>query len=194
MARRAAFLDRDGVLTPERGVVTRADAIELMPHAAGAVSRIVELDFLPVIITNQTGMARGLMGRAELDAIHGRMNELLVAGGAPPIRAIFVCPHHPHAQVEAFRIVCACRKPLPGLVLRAAGELSLDLASSVFVGDRASDLACARRAGVGRAILVASAGHTPIVGAEDLTLAERTPDAVADDLLGATFHFAGAAQ
>ena len=143
---KAAFLDRDGVLNhriPGDTYVTTPDELEILPHVAEAAQRLRAAGYLLVVVTNQRGVARGLVSADDLEAIHEKLRGHFHAAGAP-LAAIYVCPH------ERDEVGCACRKPKPGLLLRAAEELDLDLSASLLIGDSPSDLAAARAAGVPR--------------------------------------------
>ena len=140
--KRCVFLDRDGVITrnPPRRDWTRApEAIELLPGAAGAVSRLNRCGFATVLVTNQSAVSRGIMTMEEVEAVNRRMEELLAREGAH-LDLTFFCPH-----VDADG--CECRKPKPGMILRGARELSVDLASSFMLGDSPRDILAARAAG-----------------------------------------------
>jgi D-glycero-D-manno-heptose 1,7-bisphosphate phosphatase len=165
----ALFLDRDGVLVHDVGLVTRAEQLLFPPDVPAALRRASQLGLALVVITNQTVVARGLCSEAQLDALHEELERALTSRGAPRLRGIYVCPHHPHAQVERYRVACECRKPRPGLLLRAARELGLDLSQSFLLGDRPSDVAAGRACGV-TPVLLAGPESTaqPIVGAEAL--------------------------
>jgi D-glycero-D-manno-heptose 1,7-bisphosphate phosphatase len=139
--RRGVLLDRDGVLVEEAGV-PRGEPRPL-PGAAVALRRLVDAGFALAVVTNQTVIARGLAHEEQVAETHLRLAAALGQPGLP----FFVCPHHPSADDERYRADCACRKPRPGLLLRAADELGLDLARSVMVGDRISDVAAGARAG-----------------------------------------------
>ena len=151
--RRAAFLDRDGTLIEDREYLARADDVVLLPGAAHAVRRLNESGVAAVVVTNQSGIARGLVTSAEYEAVRARLDELLAAAGAR-LDATYHCPHHPD-----FGVVCDCRKPGPALYEQATRELGLDPARSAFIGDRWRDVAPAQRFG-GLGILVPSS-HTP---------------------------------
>jgi len=186
-ARAAAYLDRDGVVNVELGrAVLAPEEIRLVPRAAEAIRMLNGAGVAVVIVTNQAAVARGTIDAAALERIHARLAELLAAEGAR-VDAIYVCPHHPTEGVGAARLDCDCRKPRPGLALRAARELSLDLASALFVGDRARDVEAARAAG-GRGVLVTNGWADG--GAEKAEADEVHPDLVAavsahfDRLLG----------
>jgi D-glycero-D-manno-heptose 1,7-bisphosphate phosphatase len=153
--RRACFLDRDGTLVRELDWIVSPDQLELLPGAARAVARLNEAGWTVVLATNQSAVGRGLVDEAGLERIHARLAQLLAREGAR-LDAIEWCPHHPTEAVGAYRRACGCRKPAPGLLLRAAERLGLDLAASAVIGDAGRDLEAAHRAGVGRAILVQS--------------------------------------
>lgn len=154
--RPAVFLDRDGTLIEEVGdgfLRTTAD-LRLYPWAAGAVKRLNDAGLLVIVVTNQSGVARGFFDEAFLDEAHRALNAEL-AGSAARIDAFYYCPHHPAAAVDRYRVVCPCRKPEPGLLLRAAGELGVDPSRSWMVGDTWRDVEAGCRAGV-RPVLVMS--------------------------------------
>lgn len=132
--RRAVFLDRDDTLVKDPGFLRRADDVALMPGAAQAVRRLNEAGIPVVVITNQSGIARGRITEQEYRAVTGRMVQLLEREGAR-LDGIHHCPHHPSVHGE-----CGCRKPGTLLYQRAAEELELDLASSWYVGDRVTDV------------------------------------------------------
>lgn len=174
----ALFLDRDGVLVHDVGLITRAEQLVFASDMPESLRRATRLGLALVVVTNQTVLARGLCSEAELDAVHAALQHALTRRGAPRFSRIYVCPHHPHAQVERYRTTCDCRKPQPGLLLRAARELSLDLSQSFLIGDRASDIAAARACGVTPLLLEGpESAAPPIVGAEALG-ALGTPAAV----------------
>lgn len=154
-ARRAAvFFDRDGTLTVEKDWIVRPEELELLPGAAQAVRAASDAGFATVLVTNQSAVARGMIDETQLAAIHARLAEVLARGGAR-LDAVYTCPHHPTEGVGPLRVDCDCRKPKPGLVLRAAHELDLDLTGSWIVGDAERDVAAGAACGV-RGILVAT--------------------------------------
>ncbi len=188
---RAAFLDRDGVVIDDVGIVTTAAQMRLCDGAAEATALLAQAGFALFVATNQTAMARGLLAPADLDALHRTLQAMLSASGGANIQQFYTCPHHPHAQIEAYRRHCACRKPMPGLLLQAAAEHGLSLTHSVLFGDRPSDIACARRAGCEKAFLVASGVRAPIVGGEGLSADETLADGVSSSLFEAVRLFLG---
>jgi D-glycero-D-manno-heptose 1,7-bisphosphate phosphatase len=185
----AFFLDRDGVLVRDDGLVTRASELRILPGVVEALCRIDSAGYAAIVITNQTVVARGLLSEDALAALHRALSARLTELGAPAIAAFYSCPHHPHAQVEAYRIDCTCRKPRPGLLQRAAREHHLDLGTSYVVGDRPSDILAGRRAGC-RTVLVRTGADTkpPIVG---MTAEPQSPDHVFSDLQQAVFSLLG---
>ena len=144
----AVFLDRDGTLNREKGYLYRWADWEWLPGAIEALAALKEAGRKLVVITNQAGVARGLYGPADIEALHRRVNEDL-AGRGLAIDAFYYCPHHPD-----FTGPCDCRKPRPGMFLKAARELSLDLSRSAMVGDKLSDVEAGRAAGLGLNILL----------------------------------------
>jgi D-glycero-D-manno-heptose 1,7-bisphosphate phosphatase len=172
--RRAAFVDRDGVINEERSFVHRNEDFVLLPGAAAALRALQAAGYMLVVITNQSGIARGLYGESDYQRLTAYMRQQLSAQGVR-LDAIEHCPHLPDAPLPQYRRDCECRKPRPGMLRRAAAALGLDLPRSVLIGDRASDIAAGRAAGVGRCFLVRS-GYA--LGDTDAALA----DAVFDDL------------
>jgi D-glycero-D-manno-heptose 1,7-bisphosphate phosphatase len=172
--RRAAFLDRDGVINREVGYLHRWEDFEFLPGALQAMKRLHDAGYALVIVTNQSGIARGYYSEADYQALTARLREALVAAGCPPA-GIYHCPHYPGGNVPDLAVECACRKPQPGMMLRASRELRLSLPDSILVGDKLADAQAGRAAGVGRVYLVRS-GHQlePVAAAQ--------ADAVFDDL------------
>ncbi|MBX9791945.1 MAG: HAD-IIIA family hydrolase [Pirellulales bacterium] len=176
--RAAAFLDRDGVVVDEVGYLSRAADVRLSTGAAAAIRRLNEREVPVVVVTNQAGVARGKFAEAAIAEVHATIDRLLAAACAR-IDRYYYCPHHPEASVERYRIACACRKPMPGMLEQAARELELDLPRSWLVGDKLSDLEAAAQAGA-QAILVRSGYGRETERA--LEPARALARAVADDL------------
>jgi D-glycero-D-manno-heptose 1,7-bisphosphate phosphatase len=176
----AVFLDRDGTLIEEVGYLDRVERVELYPWTIDAVRAFNRAGLRVVLVSNQSGVARGFFSEAVVDEVHRHLASLLEAGGAH-IDAYYYCPHHPDGKVEAFARACECRKPARGLVDRAVRELGVAPERSYVIGDRWLDVALARAVGA-KGILVRT-GY----GAAEET---RPPqglraDAVADNLAGA---------
>ena len=149
MANAAVFLDRDGTITEDPGFLHEPDKVKLFPGAAEAIRRLNEAGILAVSVTNQSGIARGLYGVADYEAVQEKLRALLTAHRAR-LDASYYCPHHPR-----FTGVCDCRKPGVKLFNDARVALDIDFARSWWVGDRLSDVQTARELG-GRGILVAT--------------------------------------
>ena len=174
MKKRAFFLDRDGTVNVEVDYLHRPEDAVLIPGAAAAIRRLHEAGYLAVVVTNQAGVAKGLYPESDIAPVHAKLRELLAAEGDAP-DAFYYCPHHPK-----FTGVCGCRKPAPGMLLRAARDLDIDLGRSVMVGDRMSDVEAGRRAGCAKSYLVRT-GY----GEEVLRTADVTGVPVAADLAAA---------
>lgn len=158
--RRAIFLDRDGVLNADAGYTHRPHDLRVLPGVPAALKTLKERGFALVVVTNQSGVARGLYGLDDVARFHAALDAAIIADGGVAPDAYYVCPHLPDGIVPAFRKVCACRKPLPGLVLDAVAQRQLDLSASFLVGDRTTDVACAVAAGV-RAVQIVGPGGAP---------------------------------
>lgn len=152
--RGAVFFDRDGVLNLDHGYTHRWDQFEWTPGAIEAVKAVNDRGLFAFVVTNQSGVARGYYGEDDVARLHEAMAAALAQAGVR-LAAVEHCPHHPGGRVARYAVACDCRKPAPGMILRAARALELDLAASVMFGDKASDIEAARRAGVGRAVRVA---------------------------------------
>lgn len=152
--RKAVFVDRDGTVTKEGEWIVHPGALELVPDAADAIHRLHAAGFLVVMYTNQSAVARGLITEAQLADIQAQMDGLLEREGAS-LDATYYCPHHPTEGIGRWKADCWCRKPKPGLILRARDEMGIDLARSWCIGDMERDIESGRRAGV-RGILVAT--------------------------------------
>jgi D-glycero-D-manno-heptose 1,7-bisphosphate phosphatase len=180
--RSAVFIDRDGTLTEEVGYVNHPSRLRLLPRSAEAIRRLNAAGVAAVVVTNQAGIARGYFSEDVLHAVNDAMVAQLARAGAR-LDGVFVCPHHPTEGRPPWRAVCECRKPRPGLLLRAARELGLDLGASTMVGDKASDLVPGRAVGA-RAVLVLT-GYGRGEWEYRRQRFDAQPDHVADDLLDA---------
>ncbi len=167
---RAVFLDRDGTLVEDTGYLRDAKAMRLIPGAAEAVAQLNQAGWLPIVVTNQSGIARGLLTVSEYLATERRLEELLAAQGAR-IAAQFHCPHLPEITGA-----CECRKPGPLHYKQAAERFGIDLAASYWIGDRPRDLEPARHFG-GRGILVLTGA-----GVDEQAVASASGWQIAPDL------------
>ncbi len=184
----ALFLDRDGTINAEVDFLTNPEELHILPGSFDALRDAKALGFRLVVITNQSGIARGLLTEERLGEIHDAFQRALAARGAS-VDAIYYCPHHPDQGAPPYRTACDCRKPKPGMILRAAEELQLDLGRSFLVGDRMVDIQAGNAAGV-PSILVRTGYGAAEVGA---CRANDVPVAfVADDLPAAVSHIRAA--
>jgi D-glycero-D-manno-heptose 1,7-bisphosphate phosphatase len=175
-------MDRDGTLTEEVGYVNHPSRLRLLPQSGAAVRRLNQAGIAVVVVTNQSGIARGYFSPEVLAAVNATLVSHLKDEGAH-LDGVYVCPHHPTEGEAPYRLVCDCRKPKPGLLLRAASDLGLDLERSTLVGDKGSDLVAARAVGT-RAVLVLT-GYGLGEWEYRRSALPVQPDHVADDLLGA---------
>jgi len=135
----AVFLDRDGTLIEEAGYLDRLERLVLFPWSIDAVRLLNRAGLRVVVVTNQAGVARGIIDESFIAVAHHHLRERFAAGGAT-IDAFYYCAHHPDAPLAQYRRRCDCRKPAPGMARRAAAELHLDLGRSFVVGDRWGDV------------------------------------------------------
>ena len=143
---RAVFLDRDGVITQDPPhYAHRLDQLKLIPRSAEAIRLLNENGFKVIVVSNQSGVARGYYQEKDVKIFNRAMEEELKKKSAY-IDAIYYCPHHPEAEIEAYRIDCECRKPKPGMLKQAEKDLNLDLTKSFMVGDKWSDIEAGRKA------------------------------------------------
>lgn len=159
--RPAVFLDRDGTIIEDAGYIGDPDRVRLLPGAAEAIGRLNRAALIAVVVTNQSGIARGLLDEAAYEATRARLDQLLADRGAR-VDGHYHCPHHPDITGP-----CECRKPGVLLYRRAARELNLDLGASWWVGDQARDVEPATSLG-GRGILLARAGSAGFASAANL--------------------------
>ena len=153
---RAVFLDRDGTINRYVGFLRDIDDFELLPGTAEAIRAINRSGYLAVVVTNQPVIARGEVTAERLQAIHNKMETLLGKEGAY-IDGLYYCPHHPDkgfaGEIAELKIDCDCRKPKPGLLLRAAKDFNIDLSRSWMVGDSENDVRAGAAAGCMTALI-----------------------------------------
>lgn len=154
---KAIFLDRDGVVSHEKGYITNVEQLELYTFSREAVLKLKAAGWKTVVVTNQAGIARGLMSEKDLQVIHNRLLELL------PIDDIYYCPHYPEGEANnPYSIKCDCRKPEAGLILKAARENHIDIAQSYIIGDRATDILAGQKAGLTTVLVRTGYGASPL--------------------------------
>jgi D-glycero-D-manno-heptose 1,7-bisphosphate phosphatase len=178
MSRPAVFFDRDGTLIDERGYLDQLPLLSVFPWTGDALRLLNRAGFAVVVITNQSGVARGLIDEPFLQELHRELDRRIAPGR---IDAYYYCPHLADAANPRYRVACDCRKPKPGLIDRACRELHLDPQRSFMVGDRWLDVQCGRAAGVGT-ILVRT-GHGAYEEAR--TPAPVPPDAILNNSMEA---------
>jgi D-glycero-D-manno-heptose 1,7-bisphosphate phosphatase len=173
--RAAVFFDRDGTLNEEVEFLSRPEQLALIPGAVEAVCAVNRSGMAACVISNQSGIARGLFREADLGPIHDTLARYLGAGGAHLDR-IYYCPHHPTAGIPPYNIECDCRKPGTGMLRQAERELGIDLRRSFVVGDRLIDVQAGQAAG-GKGILVLTGWGTH--ARAELSAGVVTPDFIA---------------
>ena len=172
---KAVFLDRDGTIIEDSGYVSSPDQIKFIPGAIAAVKQLNEAGYQVVIISNQAGIARGLLSEDMLQTIDKIIHRQILNGGGH-IDASYYCPHHPEHGVYPYKQDCDCRKPHPGLIKKAVRDHNIELSGSFMVGDKSSDIETGKRAGV-KTVFVRT-GH----GREEEKTLKIKPDHVSDNL------------
>jgi len=178
---RAVFMDRDGTICEEVGYLDSIERLRLIPRSGAAIKLLNDRGLKAVVVTNQSGVARGFFPESLLPELHAELARQLRQEGGH-LDGIYYCPHHPSEGNEPYLRVCDCRKPASGLLLRAAADLGLDLQASYVIGDHYSDVECGQRVGA-KGILVLT-GH----GGEALAQKGNwgtPPDYIAPDLYAA---------
>jgi len=173
--RRAVFIDRDGTINEEVNYLGRPEDARLLPGVAQAMASLSRAGLAVVVVSNQSGLARGYFCDDDLRAVRFELAAQLARQGAR-VDGWYHCPHHPEGVVAHLAVECDCRKPAPGLILRAAKELGLELDGSFMIGDRLRDVACGKAVGLGCVLVRSGQDDGPPTGPHE------TPDFVADDL------------
>lgn len=180
------FFDRDGTLNTEVDFLSRPEDLELIPHAAQAIREANHFGLKVFIITNQSGIARGLFTETDLAAVHERLLTLLAREGAR-VDGIYYCPHHPDYGIPRYRKLCSCRKPKPGMLRKAVKEHAVRLRDSFVIGDRCVDMEAGRAGGCGTALVLTGYGSVE----QDECLENGNVDFVAKDAYEAWRHVKG---
>ena len=145
--RAAVFLDRDGVLNHDKGFINRPEEFQWISGAKDAVKYLNDLEYLVIVVTNQSGVARGYFSEEDVQHLHRWIGRELRAHDAH-IDAFYYCPHHPEAKNAAYRMECPCRKPAPGMIQQAMREWPVEPSKSFLIGDQERDIQAAEAAGV----------------------------------------------
>ncbi|MFQ5559973.1 MAG: D-glycero-alpha-D-manno-heptose-1,7-bisphosphate 7-phosphatase [Nitrospinota bacterium] len=182
-ARGAVFIDRDGTINKEVDYLSRLDQLSLIPGAARAIQKLNENGLKVIIITNQSGVARGLFGEGFVEDAHRTLQKMLADEGAH-FDAAYFCPHHPDGVIEAYKKVCDCRKPATGMVDLACREHTIQPAESYVIGDKYSEILLAHTIG-GTGILVKTGHGESEIEKFSAGWGGKGPKFVADDLLKA---------
>ncbi len=179
-SKKAVFLDKDGTVVRNIPHNSDPERIELLPGVLEGISMLQRAGYQIHIVTNQPGVALGHFPLEDLSKVEARLRELLSEGGVD-LHAFHFCPHHPEGRVEAYATHCECRKPRPGMILKAAEQYDIDLESSWFIGDILDDVEAGRRAGC-KTVLISNGNETEWEYSEN-----RVPDLVHADVFGAAF-------
>lgn len=186
--RRAVFLDRDGTVIEDHGYLKDEHRVRLIPGAAEAIASL-NGRFLVIIASNQSGVARGLLREEDVRRINAAAAEQLRSRGAR-IDAFYYCPHHPAAQDPRYRMRCECRKPRPGLLVRAAEQWGIDLQSSFVIGDQLRDIEAGLAAGCTPVLVLTGRGKESLAA----MMWPRTSVSIAEGLEEAAQHILAAAE
>jgi D-glycero-D-manno-heptose 1,7-bisphosphate phosphatase len=155
---KAIFLDRDGTLNEEMGYINHPSRFRLFPFSAESIKIFNQLGYLVIVVTNQSGIARGYFSESLLKQIHSKLiSDMKIAQAR--IDAIYYCPHLPGNGESPYLIDCDCRKPKPGMLKKAAEEFNIDLKNSVGIGDRYKDVLFAKENGMLSAMVMTGYGH-----------------------------------
>jgi len=178
---RAVFLDRDGVINKDTGYVHLVDDFEYIDGVFDACLALKKMGYLLVVVTNQSGIARGMYSEDDFHSLTEWMDWNFADKGVD-LDGIYYCPHHPEKGIGEYKQDCDCRKPKPGMLLDAAKFLKIDLANLIMVGDKADDMRAAKAAGIGKSILVRSGKVVDEAGIIEATMVVDSiavvPDAI----------------
>ena len=177
----AVFLDRDGVINVDHGYVSSWDEFGFLPGVPAALLQLQSAGYVLVVVSNQSGIGRGLYTEADLAVLNRRVHRYLLEDHGVEIAQFYHCPHHPTEALLKWRQPCHCRKPAPGMIEQACAELHIDPGSSLMVGDKASDIEAGQAAGVRRLFRVTPEASTQSAassgdGKEDVELVAGLPD------------------
>lgn len=154
----AVFLDRDGTINVDKHYLHKIDDFDFIPGVPQAIKKLKESGYLVIVVTNQSGVARGYFDLEDVTRLHEHIQKELTNEGAS-IDAFYLCPHHPEQGVGKFRKECDCRKGRPGLLLQASTDLGIDLQRSFMVGDKVADVEAGENAGCQTILVLTGYGH-----------------------------------
>jgi D-glycero-D-manno-heptose 1,7-bisphosphate phosphatase len=178
----AVFMDRDGTISEEVGYLNELNQLRLIPKSVEAIKLINESGLMAIVITNQSGVARGYFTEEMVHRVHEKMEKLLDERGVH-LDGIYHCPHHPEGVVESYRKTCNCRKPASGLLKEASKDHGIDLAASYIVGDKLIDIELAYKVGAKGILVLTGYGKDELEKINDVP--EIRPAYVADTLFDA---------
>ena len=168
-ARRAVFLDRDGTINIEKNYLHKIEDFEFIPGAPEAIKKLKDAGFLVIVVSNQSGIARGYFDEQAVMLLHQHIQTLLKSYGTV-IDAFYFCPHHPEEGLGDYKVDCDCRKGNPGMLLQAAKEYDIDLQNSFMVGDKLADIEAGKRAGCKSILVLTGYGATTALKPETATV------------------------
>ena len=191
--RPAVFLDRDGTLNIDAGYLDRKERLVLFPWSLDSVRLLRRAGYAVVVVTNQSGVGRGMIEESFVEEVHQIIQSRLVDIGEK-LDGHYYCPHEPSASVEAFRVDCDCRKPKPGLVTRAARDLGLDVERSIVVGDKWSDIGLAKQTGARGVLVRTGYGRSQEKNRQEGLSADAVVDTLMDAVNWILLHPVNASQ
>ena len=165
----AVFLDRDGVINVDHGYVSTWEQFEFLPGVPEALRKLQDAAYLLIVVSNQSGIGRGYYGEADVESLNQAIAQHLASTVGVTLSGFYHCPHHPTEAEGEFRRQCDCRKPAPGMIRQAVLDHGINVKTSVLVGDKDSDMAAGRTAGVARLFKVASSSQS-VTPAADVQL------------------------
>lgn len=179
--RTAVFLDRDGTINEEAEYLAHADRLLVLPRVGEAIRLLNQNHILTVLVTNQSGIARGYFTESALSDIHERLTAILKNDGAH-LDGIYYCPHHPEVGLPEYRVDCNCRKPRTGMIESAAREFKIDAERSYVIGDKIIDIELAHNSGAKGIMVMTGYGREELKSCSERKI---WPDHIADDLYDA---------
>ena len=155
--KKAAFLDRDGTIVVHTPYLSSPEQLKLLPHAVEGIRLFNDHDYLIIVVTNQSGVARGYFDEQSLIQIHEKLKKILIREKAE-VDAFYYCPHHAEGVVEEYSVPCDCRKPRPKMLFDAARQYNIDLSQSIMIGDSPADILAGKEAGC-KSVLIRDANQ-----------------------------------